>query len=102
MVVRWRTGLSGAPIASSLHQQLWKWLGAINTPPNHLIHNHPSISELSFIARAKPNTPRHNQSNQSTQSPKINSSALGLVRGYHVFFVALVAWFGIFLFPSIS
>jgi hypothetical protein len=25
--------LSGAPTASSFHQRLWKWLGAINTPP---------------------------------------------------------------------
>jgi hypothetical protein len=98
--VRWRTRLSGAPIASSLHQRLWKWLGAINTP-NHLIHIHPSILNFSLIARAKDFTPRHNQSNQSTQSPKINSSALGLVRGSLVFFVAPVAWLGLFLFPSI-
>jgi hypothetical protein len=44
-----------------------KWLGAINTP-NHLIQSHPSILSFSFIARAKCNTQRHNQSNQSTQS----------------------------------
>jgi hypothetical protein len=31
--VRWHIELSGAPIASSLHQRLWTWLGAINTPP---------------------------------------------------------------------
>jgi hypothetical protein len=60
VAVRWRTGLSGAPIASSLHQQLWKWLGAINTP-NHLIHSHPSIPNISFIARAKDFTARHIQ-----------------------------------------
>jgi hypothetical protein len=29
--VRWRTGLSGAPIASNLGQRLPRWLGAINT-----------------------------------------------------------------------
>jgi hypothetical protein len=46
-----------------------KWLRAINTP-NHLIQSHPSIPSFSFIARAKFNTPRHNQSNQSTQSPQ--------------------------------
>jgi hypothetical protein len=50
--------LSGAPIASSLHQRLWKWLGAINTP-NHLIHIHPSIPNISFNTRAKDSTPRH-------------------------------------------
>jgi hypothetical protein len=62
----------------------------------HLIRIHPSILNISLIARAKDFTPRHNQSNQSTQSPKINSSALGLVRGSLVFFVALVAWLGLF------
>jgi hypothetical protein len=79
VTVRWRTGLSGnQPTARSG----WE---VINTP-NHLIHFHLSISEFSFIARANPNTPRHNQSNQSTQRPKINSSALGLVKGSLVFF----------------
>jgi hypothetical protein len=57
---------------------------------------------LHSLQEQKANTPRHNQSNQSTQSPKINSSALGLVRGSLVFFVAPVARFGLFLFPSIS
>jgi hypothetical protein len=64
--------------------------------PNHLIHVHPSILNISLIARAKDFTPRHNQIDQSTQSPKINSSALGLVRGSLVFFVALVPWLGLF------
>jgi hypothetical protein len=36
--------------------------------PNHLIQSHPSILSFPFIARAKCNTPRHNQSNQSTQT----------------------------------
>jgi hypothetical protein len=93
--------LSGAPITSRNQPMTRSGWEAINNP-NHLIHIHPSISEFSFIARAKSNTPRHNQSNQSTQIPKINSSALGLVRGSLVFFLALVAWFGLFLFPSIS
>jgi hypothetical protein len=33
-------------------------LGAINTP-NHLIHIHPSIPNISFNTRAKDSTPRH-------------------------------------------
>jgi hypothetical protein len=70
VIVRWRTGLSGVPIASSLHQRLGKWLGAINTP-NHLIHNHPSISEFSFIARAKAQHSK-TQSKQSIQSKPQN------------------------------
>jgi hypothetical protein len=52
-----------------------KWLGAIK-PPNHLIQSHPSILSFSFIARAKCNTPRHNQSNQSSPSLQINSIPL--------------------------
>jgi hypothetical protein len=58
VIVRWCTGLSGAPITSSLHQRLWKWLEAINTP-NHLIHINPSIPNISFNTRAKDSTPRH-------------------------------------------
>jgi hypothetical protein len=30
--VRWRTGLSGAPIDTNHPQRLFWWLGAINTP----------------------------------------------------------------------
>jgi hypothetical protein len=56
--VRWRTGLSGVPIASSLHQRLWKWVGGVKKP-NHLIHIHPSIPNISFNTRAKDFTPRH-------------------------------------------
>jgi hypothetical protein len=33
-------------------------LGAINTP-NHLIHIHPSIPNISFNTRAKDSTLRH-------------------------------------------
>jgi hypothetical protein len=38
--VRWRTGLSGAPVDSSLHQQSTLVVGAINTP------NHPHIQVI--------------------------------------------------------
>jgi hypothetical protein len=98
--VRWRTGLSGAPIASKIQPTARSGWEAINTP-NHLIHFHTSILKSPFIARAKAQHSK-TQSKQSIHSPKINSSALGLVRGSLVFFVALVAWFGLFLFPSIS
>jgi hypothetical protein len=101
MAVQWRTGLFGAPIASKIQPTARSGWEAINTP-NHLIHINPNILNISLIARAKDFTPRHNQSDLSTQSPKINSSALGLVTGSLVFFVALVAWFGLFLFLSIS
>jgi hypothetical protein len=97
-----RTGqctVSGAPMASRNQPTARSGWEAINTP-NHLIHFKPSIfSEFSFIARAKFNTPRHNQSNRSTQSPKINSSALGLVRGSLVFFCCSCCLVWPFHFP---
>jgi hypothetical protein len=51
------------------------------------------------LQEQNPNTPRHNQSNQSTQSPKINSSALGLVRGSFVFFCCSFRLVWPFIFP---
>jgi hypothetical protein len=62
---------------------IW-WLGAINTP-NHHHTKHPSILNIAFNTRAIDSTPRDNQSDRSTQSPQINSSALGLVRVSLVF-----------------
>jgi hypothetical protein len=67
VTVRCATGLSGAPIASILCQRLGSGWG-VYIPSNHLIHWHPSLLKYSFIARAKSNTPRHNQSNQTTPS----------------------------------
>jgi hypothetical protein len=52
VVVRWRTGLSDAPIASRIQPTARSGWEAINTP-NHLIHFDPSILNSSFIARAK-------------------------------------------------
>jgi hypothetical protein len=43
------------------------------------------ILNIAFNTRAIDSTLRHNQSDRSTQSPQINSSALGLVRGSLVF-----------------
>ena len=93
---------SGAPIASSLHQRLWKWLGAINTPqPPHSLPSKPS--EIFIHCKSKSRTLQDTiKAINPLKVPKINSSALGLVRGSLVFFVALVAWLGLFFFPSIS
>jgi hypothetical protein len=61
VTVQWRTVLSGAhrqqpsPMAMEV-------VGGYKYP-NHLIHIHPSILNISLIARAKDFTPRHNQSN---------------------------------------
>jgi hypothetical protein len=40
--VRWRTGLSGAPVDSSLHQTASLVVGVINTP------NHPTFKSSKF------------------------------------------------------
>jgi hypothetical protein len=82
--VWWRTRLSDAPITSSHPPTSTLVVGAINTP-NHHNTNNPSILNIAFNTRAIASTPRHNQSDRSTQSPQINSSALGLVRGSLVF-----------------
>jgi hypothetical protein len=93
MTVRWRTRLSGAPIASRIQPIARSGWEAINTPTTSFTPIQ-AFSILHSLQEQKPNTPRYNQSNQSTQIPKINSSALGLVRGSLVFFIALVVWFG--------
>jgi hypothetical protein len=67
VTVRCAAGLSGVPIDSRNNQRLGSGWG-LWIPPDHLIQCHPSIQKFSFIARAKSNTPRHNQSNQSTPS----------------------------------
>jgi hypothetical protein len=47
--VRWRTGLSGAPVDSSLHQWSSLVVGAINTP-NHPPHSsYPSFSPSNYL-----------------------------------------------------
>jgi hypothetical protein len=58
VLVRWRTKLFGAPIASNRPNGYGSgWV--LQIPPNHLIHNHPSIPNISFNTRAKVSTPRH-------------------------------------------
>jgi hypothetical protein len=87
--VMWRRAGQPTVLVRCVHRQQpsptasW-WLRAINTPHHH--HSkHPSILNIAFNTRAIDSTPRHNQSDRSTQSPEINSSALGLVRGSLVF-----------------
>jgi hypothetical protein len=70
VTVRWRTRLSGAPIASRIQPTTRSGWEAINTP-NHLIHIHPSITEFSFIARAKAQHSK-TQSKQSMHSKSQN------------------------------
>ena len=50
--VRWRTGLSGAPCDSSLHQTASLVVGAINTP-NHPTFNKSKFSHFQPLTRAR-------------------------------------------------
>jgi hypothetical protein len=84
VLVRWRTRLSGAPIASSHSPTAYWWLGAINIPqpPQHQApkHSEHCIQYKSNRLHSK------TQSKRSIHSKsQINSSALGLVRGSLVF-----------------
>jgi hypothetical protein len=105
--VTWRpTGQGTVPVRCAHRQQtphrLWKWMRAINTP-NHLIHNHPSIPNISFNTRAKDSYPRHIKQIESSLSLRNQLNSIRDLReGFLVFFVSLVAWLGLFLFNSYS
>jgi hypothetical protein len=70
VTVRWRTGLSDAPIASRNQPTTRSGWEAINTP-NHHIHSHTSLLKSSFIARAKAQRSK-TQSKQSIYSKPQN------------------------------
>jgi hypothetical protein len=65
--IRWRTGLSGAPIASSLPTATKV---AINTPNHHNLW-HPSFSEITFNTRASAFTTRHISKDQTLSKPRV-------------------------------
>jgi hypothetical protein len=101
VTIQWRTGLSGATIASRNQPTARSGWEAINTP-NHLIHSNPSFLKSSFIARAKAQHSK-TQSKQSIHSkPQNQLSALGLVRGSLVFFCCSCRLVWPYLFPSYS
>jgi hypothetical protein len=65
--VRWRTGLSGAPCDSSLHQTASLVVGAINTP-NHSPFIASKFSDFPYLTRAIAFNTRHTKEIKS--SPK--------------------------------
>jgi hypothetical protein len=68
------------------------WLEAINTP-NHLLQWHPSILNITFIARAKATTPKtHSKHSIHSKLPKSTLLLRDLREDYLCSFVALVAW----------
>jgi hypothetical protein len=61
--VRWRTGLSGAPSDSSLHQTASLVVGVINIP-NHPTFKTSKFSTFQLLTRALAFNSRHTQSDQ--------------------------------------
>jgi hypothetical protein len=68
--VRWRTGLSGAPIDRSPTPTVGFVVGAINAP-NHHHSRHPSFQPFAFNTRALDFTSRHKQEIKSSPKSKI-------------------------------
>jgi hypothetical protein len=102
MTVRWRTRLSAAPIDNRNQPTARSGWEAINTPqPPHQL---PSmLSEIFIHCKSKSPTLQNTiKVINPLKVPKINSSALGLVRGSIVFicFSCRLNW--PFLFPSYS
>jgi hypothetical protein len=94
-----RTGLSGAPIACRNQPTARSGWEAINTPqPPHSLPSKPS--EIFIHCKSKSPTLQDTiKAINSLKVPKINSSALGLVRGSIVFFCCSCRLDWHFLFP---
>jgi hypothetical protein len=91
-----RTGQWTMPVRCAHRQQKQattrKWFEVINTP-NHLVQWHPSILNITFIARAKPTTSKtHSKHSIHSKLPKSTLVLRGLWEDYLCSFVALVAW----------
>jgi hypothetical protein len=68
--VRWHTGLSGAPIASSLPTATLVVEGY--NYPNHHNSKHPRFLSITVNTRALAFTPRHNSKDQSLSKSQIH------------------------------
>jgi hypothetical protein len=72
--VRWRTGLSGAPCDSSLHQTASLVVGAINTP-NHPPFIASKFSDFIHLTRAIAFNTRHTKEIKSSPKSKDHSQS---------------------------
>jgi hypothetical protein len=72
--VRWRTGLSGAPCDSSLHQTTSLVVGAINTP-NHPPFIASKFSDFLHLTRAIAFNTRHTKEIKSSPKSKDHSQS---------------------------
>jgi hypothetical protein len=86
--VRWRTGLSGAPFDSSLHQTASLVVGAINTPttPPFIASK---FSTFQRLTRAIAFNSRHNQRDQILSQVRNHSKSNPLALGLLLFFLIL-------------
>jgi hypothetical protein len=73
--VRWRTGLSGAPCDSSLHQTTSLVVGAINTP-NHPPFIASKFSDFPHLTRAIAFNTRHTKEIKSSPKSKDHSQSI--------------------------
>jgi hypothetical protein len=73
--VRWRTGLSGAPCDSSLHQTTSLVVGAINTP-NHPPFMASKFSHFIHLTRAIALNTRHTKEIKSSPKSKDHSQSI--------------------------
>jgi hypothetical protein len=73
--VRWRTGLSGAPCDSSLHQTASLVVGAINTP-NHPPFIASKFSDFPHLTRAIAFNTRHTKEIKSSSKSKDHSQSI--------------------------
>jgi hypothetical protein len=71
--VRWRTGLSGAPCDSSLHQTASLVVGVINTP------NHPTFKSSKFLNFQPLTRARHSIQDTPKRSNPLPNSTKALV-----------------------
>ena len=100
--VRWRTGLSGAPYDSSLHQQSFWVVGAINTPqPPHF--NASKFSAIKPHTRALDFIQDTNKEIKSSPKSRITPNKLVTRKVFYVL-LSSCAWIAfllpLFLFPT--
>jgi hypothetical protein len=98
--VRWRTGLSGAPYDSSLHQTASLVVGAINTP-NHPPFIASKFSDFLHLTRAIAFNTRHTKEIKSSPKSKDHSNQIVTSERVTCVHLSSCAWIA-FLFLILS
>jgi hypothetical protein len=99
VAVRWRTGLSGAPIASRIQPTTRSGWEAINTPqPPHSLLSKCSEHYIQYKSK-RLHSKTHSIDQILFKPPNQLNSIRDLKEGVLCSFVALVAWIDLFSFP---